>query len=130
MKKLSFLIICVLTFSCISYAGGPAELPETIICRSKAAAKEARSFEITKLNTESPKSTFYDTGLLEMTVENSYLVKVAFSNQCDNSYGLILIYEDLVNLKNKKTQKVTALLNYFNTDMENAETVSVECRLK
>ncbi len=133
MKKT--FITAALLISQLSFAA--VKFPATIHCKApKALSKMVRSFSITDLNTESPKSSIPDTSSLDHTNDRDYILQVSFSNECDNSYGLIFYAQDLARLAKGEIKKVSGLMNYSDAFMpekpnrqSDEETITVICTL-
>jgi hypothetical protein len=112
------------------------ELPSKIKCvAANVTSSSVKQFDVTGLNTGKPDSTIVDTSLLEMGEDGGTTI-VSFSNECDNSYSLSFYTQDLIDLKNKKVNKVRGVLNYADvelsetTNSEESETSLLTCTLE
>lgn len=135
---LKLLVLPLTLFATIASAKAPEyKLPSAIQCTSKATSPDVQSFTIKKLNTKRPVASIPDQGLME-PLEETYLVQLGFSNECDNSYGLIFYGSDLQLLNEGKVKSVKGLLNYSSVDLDErlgiegestSETMQVDCTL-
>lgn len=135
----NFLVLSLFVFSSVLVAA-PAEraIPKSIVCVSKALSSAVKKFKVTALDTKEPESTITDSGLLDFQIFNNDLMKLSFSNECDNYYGITFFMDDLMDLNAKRVTKITGLMNYGDvelselkeTEEQTSETVTVTCRLK
>lgn len=106
--------------------------PESIVCTSEGVSKVVREFELTKLDTINPGSTFPKAKLSESPDLYNDTYEVVFTNGLENLYLFKLFSRDLFNLKAKYSKIISGTLDYFDEESKDktGESIRVVCRLK